>query len=101
MDPIIETDFKLAIKYIKDAPKSVNIGDLQKLEFYKYYKQAIEGDNNTPKPGTFPIREKFKWEAWKSLCGMSKCDAMKTYISLLTKHKKNWKEDAAVLKITV
>jgi diazepam-binding inhibitor (GABA receptor modulating acyl-CoA-binding protein) len=97
----MENDFKLALKYIKYAPKSINANDLQKLEFYKYYKQATEGDNNEPSPSLFDFREKAKWSAWNSLKGTSKLDAMKHYLKLLSNHKPDWKDDAKILHISL
>lgn len=97
----MENDFKLAIKYIKYAPKSVNLNDMQRLEFYKYYKQATEGDNKEPTPSVFNIRDKAKWNAWNNLKGMSKEDAMSHYVKLLTHHKPSWRDDAKILHITI
>lgn len=97
----MENDFKLALKYIKYAPKSITLNDLQKLEFYKYYKQATEGDNNEPTPSVFNIREKAKWSAWNSLKGTSKEEAMKQYVKLVTQHKPSWRDDAKILHITL
>lgn len=97
----MENEFNLAVKYIKYAPKSVNVNDLQKLEFYKYFKQATEGDNNEPKPSIFNIRDNAKWTAWNSLKGMRREDAMRKYVDLLTHHKPDWKEDAKKIYINL
>jgi diazepam-binding inhibitor (GABA receptor modulating acyl-CoA-binding protein) len=97
----MEDEFKLALKYIKYAPKSVNVSDLQRLEFYKYYKQATEGDNNEPAPSMLQFRDNAKWRAWNSLKGSSRQDAMKNYVKLLEKQKADWKEDAKILRITL
>ncbi|MCS6820006.1 MAG: acyl-CoA-binding protein [Chitinophagales bacterium] len=53
------------------------------LELYALYKQATEGDNNTKEPGFFDLKEKFKWNHWKSKSGMKKEEAMKAYVELV------------------
>tara|TARA_Y200000002_G_C22400609_1_gene545474 strand:- start:367 stop:630 length:264 start_codon:yes stop_codon:yes gene_type:complete len=52
-----------------------------KLYLYKFYKQAMIGDNNTSKPGFLDFTGKAKWSAWESLKGMSKEEAMQSYIN--------------------
>ena len=56
------------------------MNDYNKLYLYKYYKQATLGDNNTEKPGFFDFVGKAKWDAWNSIKGTSKNDAMHEYI---------------------
>lgn len=47
--------------------------------------QATVGDCNTESPGMFDFKGKAKWGAWASVKGMSKEDAEKAYIELVTK----------------
>ena len=56
--------------------------DNQKLDFYKFYKQATIGDNDTKKPMFINFKAKSKWNAWNSVKGLSSEDAMKKYIRL-------------------
>ena len=95
----IKEKFNYAIKYLKYSPKSVSINDLQKLDFYKYYKQATEGDNKGPQPSILNFREKAKWSAWNGLLGMKQETAMQEYLKLLNKHKPDWEKDAKILHI--
>ena len=53
-----------------------------KLDFYKFYKQATEGDCNTSKPEFYKLYETAKWNAWNSVIGMSKEDAKNNYCNL-------------------
>ena len=50
------------------------------LQFYGLFKQANEGDVNTPKPGMMQFTEKGKWTAWESQKGKSAEDAKKEYV---------------------
>jgi diazepam-binding inhibitor (GABA receptor modulator, acyl-CoA-binding protein) len=51
-----------------------------KLTLYKLYKQATEGDVSGSRPGMFDMVGRAKYDAWSSLKGTSKDDAMKKYI---------------------
>jgi acyl-CoA-binding protein len=53
-------------------------------------KQSTLGDCTADEPKECDERE--KWAAWKSLKGMSRLDAMKEYINLLTASNENWAE---------
>ena len=76
--------FNKAIKYINDTNnKKIDIDDKIKLKFYKYYKQAVIGNCNTPQPSLFDFTNKVKWEAWNSLKDMSQDKAKCLYIKLL------------------
>lgn len=83
-------DFEAAYKFV-GANTSMKATDEEKLCFYKYYKQATIGDCNTPRPGMFQLQQKYKWDAWNSVAGMSKEDAMKAYVELLDKLAPNWR----------
>ena len=53
------------------------------LKLYSYYKQATEGDVNTEAPSNpFDFVAKAKYEAWVSLKGTAKENAMNDYIYL-------------------
>eukprot|EP00931_Biecheleriopsis_adriatica_P080060 TRINITY_DN5341_c0_g1_i1.p1 TRINITY_DN5341_c0_g1~~TRINITY_DN5341_c0_g1_i1.p1 ORF type:complete len:622 (+),score=112.46 TRINITY_DN5341_c0_g1_i1:85-1950(+) len=52
-----------------------------KLNLYKWFKQATVGDNPEARaPGIHKLKERAKWEAWRSATGTSKDEAMKMYI---------------------
>jgi len=56
------------------------------LKLYSYYKQATEGDVNTEAPSNpFDFVAKAKYEAWVSLKGTAKENAMNDYIYLVEK----------------
>lgn len=56
------------------------------LELYGLYKQGTEGECHTSKPGWLDGRGRRKWDAWKSLGGMSRRTAKQKYIELVQKY---------------
>lgn len=58
------------------------------LNLYSLYKQSTEGDASETGPANaFDFVAKFKHEAWTKLKGVSKEEAMRQYIDLVTKLK--------------
>ena len=53
------------------------------LKIYALYKQGSSGDNTDKKPGFGDMVGRAKWDAWNSLKGTSKDDAMQQYIDLI------------------
>ena len=77
MDKLNE-EFEEATK--KAESKVKNYSDNDKLEIYKYYKQATIGDINIVKPGFLYFKDRAKWDAWNSVKGLAQTEAMKLYI---------------------
>jgi diazepam-binding inhibitor (GABA receptor modulator, acyl-CoA-binding protein) len=58
------------------------------LQLYSLYKQATTGDVNTEPPSNlFDFVNKAKHDAWTSLKGKSREDAMQEYVNLVNKLK--------------
>jgi diazepam-binding inhibitor (GABA receptor modulating acyl-CoA-binding protein) len=58
------------------------------LQLYSLYKQATEGDVNVEPPtNAFDFVGKAKYNAWESLKGKSKENAMLEYVDLVAKLK--------------
>jgi acyl-CoA-binding protein len=53
------------------------------LRIYALYKQGSEGDIQGAKPGFFDFVGTAKYEAWASLKGMPREEAMRDYIELV------------------
>jgi diazepam-binding inhibitor (GABA receptor modulator, acyl-CoA-binding protein) len=53
------------------------------LKIYALYKQGSIGDNTDKKPGFGDMVGRAKWDAWNSLKGTAKDDAMQQYIDLI------------------
>lgn len=58
------------------------------LQLYSLYKQATTGDVNTEPPSNpFDFVNKAKHDAWTSIKGKSREDAMQEYVNLVNKLK--------------
>ncbi|OXB52442.1 UNVERIFIED_CONTAM: hypothetical protein H355_001938 [Colinus virginianus] len=92
-----EETFTAALRYVKSsgAGNPLNLTDDQRLEFYKYYKQATEGDCCKPAPGFFSFEEKAKHKAWVSVKNMSKEEAQRKYIEALDRATPQWRQTPA------
>ncbi|MBN3307526.1 acyl-CoA-binding protein [Amia ocellicauda] len=73
-----QADFEKAAEEVKNLKTKPS--DAEVLEIYALYKQATVGDCNIARPGLFDLSGKVKWDAWDARKGMSKEEAMKTYI---------------------
>jgi diazepam-binding inhibitor (GABA receptor modulating acyl-CoA-binding protein) len=53
------------------------------LKMYGLYKQATEGEIKEERPGGFDFKAIVKYDSWASLRGMSKEEAMQSYIDIV------------------
>eukprot|EP00744_Colponema_vietnamica_P009251 GILI01013177.1.p1 GENE.GILI01013177.1~~GILI01013177.1.p1 ORF type:complete len:105 (-),score=43.04 GILI01013177.1:129-404(-) len=81
--------FEEATQFVRDLPKSSDLGNDVKLQFYALYKQATEGDVTGTQPWAAQFEARAKWDAWKKVEGKSKDDAKAAYIALLADATKN------------
>lgn len=78
----LQQQFEAAVAASKTLPQKPNNDVL--LQLYSLYKQGTEGDVNTEAPANaFDFVARAKHQAWESLKGKSKEDAMKEYVSLV------------------
>ncbi|PSN43688.1 hypothetical protein C0J52_19462 [Blattella germanica] len=82
--------FVKAADHLKTIIKKVETSQL--LEFYAFYKQAVEGPCNIPKPGWYEMQAKQKWQAWQSLGEMPREAAMKNYVRLISEIDPDWED---------
>uniref|UniRef100_A0A8C5SLA4 Acyl-CoA binding domain containing 7 n=1 Tax=Laticauda laticaudata TaxID=8630 RepID=A0A8C5SLA4_LATLA len=75
----LQANFEAAAEKIKKLRSKPTDDELKEL--YGLYKQATVGDINIECPGMLDLKGRAKWEAWNLKKGISKDDAMKTYIS--------------------
>ena len=76
----IHERFQEAVARSKTLPRQSNE---RLLKIYALYKQANIGDVSGPKPGTFDLKGKAKYQAWQDLKGMSQTQAMTEYAELI------------------
>ena len=82
----LKEQFEKAVKESKELTSKPANETLLKL--YSLYKQATEGNVNTDPPSNpFDIVNKAKYEAWTSLKGKAKEEAMQEYVALVEKLK--------------
>lgn len=55
------------------------------LDLYALYKQALDGDVQGDRPGGFDFKDIAKFDAWESLKGKSREQAMEEYVMLVEK----------------
>lgn len=78
----IKSEFEKVVHQVKDGGKNDALTDNDRLNMYKYYKQATEGDCNVAQPWAVQFEARAKWDAWDSVKGMTKEEAMRHYIEL-------------------
>jgi diazepam-binding inhibitor (GABA receptor modulating acyl-CoA-binding protein) len=84
----LKAEFEGVVKAIQDSKgQGNNLTDNDKLDMYKYYKQATVGDCDIAEPWSVYFEAHAKWKAWNDVRGMSKEDAMKNYIDLYRTYK--------------
>ncbi|MFX0151710.1 MAG: acyl-CoA-binding protein [Candidatus Hodarchaeota archaeon] len=82
INPSVKAEFDEAVEKANKLP---NQPPEVLLEMYGLYKQALKGDIEGKRPGRMNIKARYKYDAWASRKGMSKEEAMKTYIDLIKK----------------
>ena len=83
----LKEQFEKAAKESKELPTKPDNETLLKL--YSLYKQGTEGDVNTDPPSNpFDFVNKAKHEAWTTLKGKTKDEAMQEYVGLIEQLKK-------------
>ena len=76
----LKAQFEEAVELVRTAEGDFKPSDELKLKMYGLFKQASEGDAHGPKPGRLKLIARMKFEAWESRAGMSKEDAMQSYV---------------------
>lgn len=79
---VSSSEIQIAFDAVSSAVRasSAALSNEQMLELYGLFKQATHGDVTTSRPGMFDPRGRAKWDAWKARSGMTREDAMVTYI---------------------
>ena len=91
----MEQEFRKALAYIKDTSNPpLDTNNQQKLDFYALFKQSTEGAPKGSAPSRLKVVERAKFMAWKDKAGLSKEEAMKQYIDLLSSLAPNWRANA-------
>ena len=78
----LEDEFKAAAEKVRTAPASGSFkpSNEYKLRMYALYRQATDGDVQGKRPGMLDLVGRAKFDAWSSVKGMSREDAMRQYV---------------------
>jgi diazepam-binding inhibitor (GABA receptor modulator, acyl-CoA-binding protein) len=82
----LEEEFLSAQQRVNSLSRRPSDQDL--LELYGLYKQATTGDVSGNRPGGFDFKGRAKWEAWKQREGLSREEAMKGYVEVVDRLKR-------------
>nr|CAD7431964.1 unnamed protein product [Timema monikensis] len=87
----LSEDFENAAEHVATSLATKLTPD-KLLPLYGYYKQAVAGPCQTPRPNWYQMQAKQKWEAWKALGEMPVATAMKKYIEIVGELDPGWEE---------
>ena len=78
--------FEASCQHMKSS--NYRLTNEQQLKLYGWYKQATEGNmeidtTKNPRPSSYQVVKRAKYDAWKSLHGMDRGSAMQTYIDFV------------------
>jgi acyl-CoA-binding protein len=83
----LDENFQKAIRDLNNINKNIEKDEF--LNLYGLYKQALFGNNDTPKPWFFLYKNNNKWNAWKKHYNKSKNQSKIEYIEEIYKIKNN------------
>ena len=87
---MVEQEFAVARRKVEELYTRMDNATIRKV--YAYYKQATVGDISGKRPGALRFRDRVKYDAWSSISGMSKQEAMGAYIELVQNLELNSEE---------
>lgn len=85
----LEQQFQESVKRVEELTRRPSNEELLKL--YALFKQATEGDVSGERPGGFDFKGMAKYDAWQSLKGKPREEAMQEYITLVNTLLANYK----------
>jgi len=89
--PTPKEAFEAALAWVKCPDNALQgVPNERKLNLYKFYKQATEGDVRGAQPWAAQLEARAKWDAWRAAKGMSSEDAMKCYVEELEAQKEDF-----------
>lgn len=94
----IAAQFDKAVSFITGT----NLSDVEvQLKLYGFYKQALVGKCNLPKPPIYDLKGRKKWYAWSEMGSMSTEEAMAGYIDLVIAINPKFQEEKTGGWVTV
>eukprot|EP00052_Salpingoeca_macrocollata_P000534 m.20770 g.20770 ORF g.20770 m.20770 type:complete len:103 (-) comp10616_c0_seq1:24-332(-) len=97
----VDERFKKAVYLVRNGPALPGSSTTDsKLNYYKLYKQATEGDVKGSQPWAVQLEARAKWDAWNSVKGMSPEEAKRQYVQLLDEADSSWESHEALANYT-
>ncbi|OQR83830.1 acyl-CoA-binding domain-containing protein [Achlya hypogyna] len=90
----LDLHFEHAAAFVAAASK---LSNENKLVLYAFFKQATQGDCTAAKPSAIEFVAKAKWDAWMGLQGMTKEEAQKRYLEVVSSVCKGYSYDAEII----
>lgn len=83
----LQQQFEDAVEKVRNAPADGDYkpSNEEKLKMYALFRQAQDGDVQGKRPGLLDPLNRFKYDAWAGLKGMSQEEAMQKYIDEVQK----------------
>eukprot|EP01069_Polyplicarium_translucidae_P013290 Polyplicarium_translucidae@DN874_c0_g1_i1.p2 len=89
----MEQEFEKATNFVRTGPAAAKKPSSDdQLAFYKFFKQATDGDVSGERPGVLSVSARAKYDAWASVKGTSKADAMEKYVKHLEASTPGWRD---------
>ena len=79
----IDKEFEDAQKRVQNLKTRPN--NMELLELYALYKLGTTGDVTGKRPGRLDFKGRVKFDAWSKQKGVAKEEAMKKYVSLVSR----------------
>lgn len=95
--PDLAARFEAAVEKVRSAPSEgpAKPSNEMKLKMYALYRQAKDGDVEGKRPGMMDVVNRYKYDAWASIKGTSREDAMRRYIEEVQSVERKFGGDAA------
>jgi acyl-CoA dehydrogenase len=81
----LEAQFQDIVERLHNGSIEFQPTPAQKLDLYGLYKQATDGDLNSPPPPATDFVARAKYQAWEKRKGMGTQEAMQAYINMVSK----------------
>jgi diazepam-binding inhibitor (GABA receptor modulating acyl-CoA-binding protein) len=79
----LDDEFNKMVNIVNENKQNNNVNDIELLDIYGLYKQAINGDNIQEAPYKFQVKLYTKWVAWNKYKGLKKNEAKRKYIEYI------------------
>lgn len=87
----LDGQFAASIEALKVPLAAGTLTNQNKLDIYARYKQATVGDVTGDQPSSWAVKDRYKWDAWALLKGMSKDQGKQEYCKTADSLAPGWR----------